>query len=62
MFDWSKATHEVERLICKDAGFAEMNRDLSSLYSTAAVWRTGSRLSATDKPGQVLSESDRFQL
>jgi uncharacterized protein len=33
-FDCAKATHEVEMLICKDAGLADLDRSLSSLYAT----------------------------
>lgn len=33
-FDCAKATHDVEKLICSDAGLADLDRSLSSLYST----------------------------
>lgn len=32
-FDCAKAIHEVEQLICKDAGLAELDRSLTDLYT-----------------------------
>jgi uncharacterized protein len=33
-FDCAKATHDVEKLICKDAELASLDNSLSSLYHT----------------------------
>lgn len=33
-FDCSKATHEVEEIICKDADLAALDRSLAELYAT----------------------------
>jgi uncharacterized protein len=33
-FDCAKATHDVEKLICEDAGLAELDQSLAELYAT----------------------------
>ncbi len=33
-FDCSKATHEVEQIICKDADLAALDQSLAELYAT----------------------------
>lgn len=33
-FDCTKATHDVETLICNDAGLAELDQSLAELYAT----------------------------
>lgn len=59
-FDCAKATHEVEKLICKDAHLAEQDRSLAELYAMVLKHTPESKQSAlkTEQRGWVKGRDD----
>ena len=59
-FDCSKATHEVEQLICKDADLADLDRSLAELYATLLKHTPASEQGAlkTEQRGWVKGRDD----
>ena len=59
-FDCSKATHEAELLICKDADLAALDRSLAELYATVLKHIPASQQGAlkTEQRGWVKGRND----
>ena len=59
-FDCSKATHEAELLICKDADLAALDRSLAELYATVLKHTPASQQAAlkTEQRGWVKGRDD----
>ena len=59
-FDCSKATHEAELLICKDADLAALDRSLAELYATVLKNTPASEQGAlkTEQRGWVKGRDD----
>ena len=59
-FDCAKATHDVEKLICKDAGLAELDRSLAELYATVLEHTPDAKKGAlkTEQRGWVKGRDD----
>ena len=59
-FDCAKATHDVEKLICKDADLASLDNSLSSLYHTLMKNTSAAeqKLLKTEQRGWVKGRDD----
>lgn len=59
-FDCSKATHEVEQIICKDADLAALDQSLAELYATVMKNSPASQHGAlkTEQRGWVKGRDD----
>jgi len=59
-FDCAKATHDVEKLICKDAELANLDNSLSSLYHTLMKNTSAAeqKLLKTEQRGWVKGRDD----